>query len=520
MNPRLMLVLHSHLPYVKRQGRWPFGEVWLFEAMAETYIPLLQTWLRLMDDGILAPITLSLSPTLMEQLGSHYIQDEFVEYLKSCERQASSDERSFLARGQKDLAEVAVDYRRFYQDIRRSFVTEFDGDLIGVIKELSQRMPLDILATAGTHAYLPLINNRSSLERQISVGKECFVKHLGFEPQGFWLPECGYYQGIEEVLDRNGIEYFFVDGHAIEGGRPAQIFSGTEPFPEPETEDFQKTGLSTYSPYRIKGQSMGVFGRNTMVSLQVWSKEYGYPGDANYREFHKQLSGSGLKYWRVTNRDSDPASKLVYDRSRAQETVQKHATHFVGTIDDISREASRLGYSEPLIVACYDTELFGHWWWEGVDWLEEMVRLIARRDYWRMVLPDMILKNGGSIPEAQVLESSWGTGGKHFGWSNPETSWMWETINKARQELECITNLAGSDLMTRARAQAVKELMLMESSDWFFMVTNNYTRDYAVRRFLEHFGKLVRLTDMVRMNQFTADTLEWMRRVEKEDEIF
>jgi 1,4-alpha-glucan branching enzyme len=103
-----MLVLHSHLPYVKRQGRWPFGEVWLFEAMAETYIPLLQTWQGLLDDGISAPLTLSLSPTLMEQLQSEYLRDGFIEYLKSCEGQASADERSFMARGQKDLARVAM----------------------------------------------------------------------------------------------------------------------------------------------------------------------------------------------------------------------------------------------------------------------------------------------------------------------------------------------------------------------------------------------------------------------------
>ena len=519
MSPRLMLVLHIHLPYFKHQGRWPFGEVWLFEAMAETYIPWLQTWLDLLEDDIPAPITLSLSPTLMEQLGSQYLQDGFVEYLKLCERQASADERAFMARGQKDLVRVAADYRRFYQDIRRSFVVEFGGDLIGVIRDLGRRVPLEIVATAGTHAYLPLIDDRSSLERQIAAGRECFVKHLGFEPQGFWLPECGYYQGIEEVLEQHNIKYFFVDGHAIEGGRPAQIFSGYHPTPDTETGEFQKTGLSTYSPYRIKDRSMGVFGRNTMVSLQVWSKEYGYPGDANYRDFHKQLPGSGLKYWRVTNRDANPDSKMVYDRVRAQETVRRHASHFMDTIDRIAREAERLGYSDPLIVACYDTELFGHWWWEGVNWLEELLRLIARRKHWRMVLPGMVLERINQIPEAQVFESSWGTGGKHFGWFNPETSWMWDTINKAREELESITGTSGSDLAIRARTQAVKELMLMESSDWFFMVTNNHTRDYAVRRFLEHFGKLVRLTGMVKMNQFSPENIEWMKRVEEEDDL-
>ena len=520
MNPRFMLVLHSHLPYVKHQGRWPFGEVWLFEAMAETYIPLLQTWLGLLDDGLSAPITLSLSPTLMEQLASPYLRAEFAEYLRACERQAASDERSFLAHGQKDLAQVAMDYRRFYQDIRHCFTVDLAGDLIGAIKDLSRKVPLEILATSATHAYLPLIHDRESLERQIAVGKECFLKHLGFEPRGFWLPECGYYDGLEVVLELYDIRYFFVDAHAVEGGRPIETFSGSHQTLEVETAEFQKTGLSTYSPYRIKDRSLIVFGRNTMVSLQVWSKDYGYPGDSSYREFHKQQPGSGLKYWRVTNRESELNAKLVYDREQAQEKVREHARHFMETVAAVAGEASRLGFSEPLIVACYDTELFGHWWWEGVDWLGELMRLMAVRENWRMVLPGEVLEEMKDLPEARVLESSWGTGGKHFGWFNQETSWMWDTIEKARQELRSINHITGSELIVRARTQAVKEMMLMESSDWFFMVSNNHTRDYAVKRFLEHYGKLVRLVEMVRMNQFSPENCEWLQQVEEEDDIF
>jgi len=489
--------------------------------MAETYIPLLKAWTRLLEDGIRTPTTLSLSPLLMEQLASAYLKEGFIEYLKVQESQATADERDFQARSQKELARLAADYIRFYQDIRRSFVVDFNRDLIGVIREISQKMPLEILATAATHSYLPLIKDRASLERQITVGRDCFKKHLGYDPRGFWLPECGYYPGLEEILARNGIRYFFVDGHAIEGGKPAQVFSGYEPVVDAEAEGFRKTGLSTYSPYRVKGSSMGVLGRNTMVSLQVWSKDYGYPGDGGYREFHKQKPGSGLKYWRVTDRKSDLISKLVYDPQLAQDTVKRHAFHFVDVIEKISWEAEALGYSDPVIVGCYDTELFGHWWWEGVDWLEAVSRLIADRDHWQMVTPEMVMKNLNSLPEAQVFESSWGVGGKHYGWLNPETSWMWDTIDKARLEVKGLLEApSGGELGLRAKAQAVKELMLMESSDWFFMVTHNSTRDYAIRRFLDHYGRLVRLTDMAKRNQFGAEAVEWLQRVEKEDDIF
>jgi len=507
-----MLVLHSHLPYLKHHG-----EVWLFEAMAETYVPLVMTWSRLLAEDIHACVTISLSPTLIQQLASEYIRTGFVQYLKECEKKARWDERHYLAVGEQELARVAQDYQRFYQEVRRSYQVDLGGDLLGAFKHLRDRVPLEIITTAATHSYLPLLKDQSGLERQIAMGKASFARHLGFEPRGFWLPECGYYPGIEEILTQHGFKYVFVDGHAIEGGLPAQAFSG--PYGLSEVEVFSETGLSTYSPYIVKGHELKVFGRNAMISRQVWSKDNGYPGDPHYREYHKKAPQSGLKYWRVTDRGLDQSSKLPYDRGRALQIAGQHAGHFVKLVDDMLKEAEKMGYPDPLVVACYDTELFGHWWWEGVDWLEEVARQVVEKDNWHMVLPGRVLSQRSLLSSANLFESSWGAGGKHLGWSNNETSWMWETLAKAREELS-----RGEGPLSkwgeRAQQQAIKELMLMESSDWFFMVTNNYTRDYAIKRFLEHYAKLIRLTSLVKLNRFDARDQSWVMKIEQEDKVF
>ncbi|MGE5415604.1 MAG: 1,4-alpha-glucan branching protein domain-containing protein [Acidobacteriota bacterium] len=520
MTSRLILVLHSHLPYVKRQGRWPFGEVWLFEAIAETYIPFIQSWSRLMRDGLTAPLTISLSPTLLEQVSSEYVQEQFIEYLKHQEHAAIADERYYRAQGQLEYASLAADYQRFYQEVRRDFITEFDCDLLGVISRMRQHVPLEILATAATHAYLPLIRDKKSLQRQIETGVETFTRRLGVKPDGFWLPECGYYQGLEDILIDQGVKFFFVDSHAIEGGKPPQIFSDMEVFTEDDIEVFQETGLSTYRPYRIKDKPIAVFGRNAMVSYQVWSKEYGYPGDAVYREFHKQSPRSGLKYWKVSDRNSGSSAKTVYSRGEAQNKLRSQAGHFINVLDDVAGEAVKMGFQDPLIVACYDTELFGHWWWEGVDWLEEVMRRLNQHGNIKMELPSTILQGQDRFAGAQVFESSWGVGGKHMGWDNKETVWMWDTIYQAQQDFEAIEDSSGSDLIDLAVKLARNELMLMESSDWFFMVTNNHTRDYAMKRFFDHYARFARMVEMVKLNRFDEQSVAWLNKIKLDDEIF
>ena len=516
MNSRILLVLHSHIPYVKRQGRWPFGEVWLFEAMAETYIPLIQSWMHLRGAGVNNALSFSFSPILLEQLSSKYIQQEFISYLQEREARAVEDERYYMSRGEKNIAGMASFYRRFYRDTRRDFVVDFGRDIVGAIKKIQDEGQVEVITTAATHAYLPLLD-ANGLEHQVLWGKKMYEHYFHREPQGFWLPECGYFHGIEDILIANGFKYFYVDSHGVEGGKPIEVFSGEEGKAEVEIATFARTGLSTYRPYRIKDKDITVYGRNSMVSHQVWSADYGYPGDANYREFHKQDSRSGFKYWKVTDRRTLD-HKQIYDPEEATRRAQQHAVHFVKSLEDNSREARKLGFAHPSIVGCYDTELFGHWWWEGVRWLEEVIKEIDRSSELELALPYDI---GPAKHEAQVFESSWGMGGKHFVWDNNETTWMWEIIKKAGQEYEALKIFAdNSEMHKRAVCQALKELMLIQSSDWLFMVSNNLTRDYAMKRFFEHYTKLLRLSNCLRNNKIDEEFGQWLQRIQYEDDFF
>ncbi|MEA1962346.1 MAG: glycoside hydrolase family 57 protein [Bacillota bacterium] len=516
MTSNIMLVLHSHIPYVKRQGRWPFGEVWLFEAMAETYIPFLRSWYTLKEEKIDAPITLSFSPTLLEQLNSKYIQQEFITYLKEREEAALKDERYFVSQSELEMAAVAASYNRFYKDVRRDFVGEFDCNIIQAVKDLQDEGRIEVITTAASHAYLPLLD-QSSLEHQIVGGKKAYEKYFEREPRGFWLPECGYFQGIEDMLQEQGIHYFFVDSHGVEGGKPLGDSSPGVECEGFELESFKNTGLSTYRPYRIKNKDIMVLGRNAMVSHQVWSADSGYPGDGYYREFHKEFPGSGLKYWRVTDRYNSLDKKLIYSPEQADRKAYQHAVHFVNSLETTGKEATRMGYPNPLIVGCYDTELFGHWWWEGVRWLEEMVRVITDHKDLQFILPSQI---SSDLEEAEVFESSWGMGGKHYVWDNQETNWMWEVIRGANQEFNAINhNEIHNEIGEKAYSQALRELILIESSDWLFMVSNNHTRDYAMKRFFEHYAKFLKLTNVIHEATYSKGFIEWLDRVQMEDDF-
>ncbi|NLT20079.1 MAG: glycoside hydrolase family 57 protein [Syntrophomonadaceae bacterium] len=517
MNGRILLMLHSHIPYVKRQGRWPFGEVWLFEAMAETYIPLLNSLIKLNDEGVNAPLTFSFTPVLLEQLNSKYIKHEFVEYLQERESMAGADERYYLSTGENEYARLAAYYRAYYRDIRRDFEIEFDRNIIQVLKQLQNQGRIEIITTAATHAYLPLLD-QAGLETQVYWGKELYNNVFDREPEGFWLPECGYFQGIEDILIKNGFKYFFVDSHAIEGGKPIGISSHGFPDEEIEIETFASTGLSTYRPYTLKDNQITVFGRNAMVSHQVWSADYGYPGDENYREFHKHSMRSGFKYWKVTDRNQAMDKKQVYNPEEAQLKIKQQSWHFVNSLVNTAKNAAKLGFASPLIVGCYDTELFGHWWWEGVDWLEAVIRCINDNPSLELVLPTQV---GKGRHEAQVFESSWGMGGKHYVWENTETAWMWDIIRQSGREFEALKSRTyNQELADVALSQALKELMLIQSSDWLFMVSNNLTRDYAMKRFFEHYAKLLRISNSLQNDSFDETFSEWLNRIQYEDDFF
>lgn len=503
-------VLHAHIPYVRKAGVWPFGEEWLFESMAESYIPLIR-----MLDSLPRPrrplVTIGLTPVLLEQLSDGYIKGRFEQYLYQRMDLAAKDIDHHRDRpARKALAQM---YEANCHEVLGAFKEKYDRDLTGAFRRLQEEGRAELLTSAATHGYLPLLGADACSRAQVRIGVQSYRRHFGRRPRGIWLPECAYNPGgrwdnpvtgeqrhrpgVEQHLAQEGLEYFIVDHHTIEGGRAEDIYLERFPFLQRmkhmngKPDEKGPTGRTTYRDYAVNtdGKAIAVFGRNEKTGLQVWSGEWGYPGDEWYREFHKKDSVSGLQYWRVTDRQSrDLGTKQLYEPEKVAARIEDNSDHFVQTIRQLLLEHGG-GDFEPVVVAPYDTELFGHWWYEGIRWMQRVLEKLPSADVEVTSLGAYLDQN----PPTQMIslpESSWGAGGDHRIWLNPDTLWIWKEVHGAeRWMLDAANRYTEQGEMRPALEQAARELLLMESSDWEFLITTFQARDYAVNRFREHLGR-------------------------------
>jgi 1,4-alpha-glucan branching enzyme len=309
------LMLHCHIPYCRKSGVWPAGEEWLFEAMNETYIPLLRVLRGFQMDGLRPGIMIGVVPILAEQLADPYMKQRFVEYLEDKIRRAERDCRRF--QGNSENLRIAEYWIGWFQSNFHAFNHFFYQDILGTLKWLQEEGVIEVLTSAATHGFLPLLEQDSSVFSQIHIGVETYRKYFGRHPQGFWLPECAYRpaqwseaeqrerKGIDQWLADEGLTYFFVEGVGLNRAGFLEDRYG---------EYYPSTGRG----YRLPS-GMAVFGRNQATGRQVWSAEAGYPGDPYYLEFHAKDAESGLHYWRVTG----GPEKGRYDPENARERVEK-----------------------------------------------------------------------------------------------------------------------------------------------------------------------------------------------------
>lgn len=520
-------VLHSHIPYVRKAGRWPHGEEMLHEVMAETYVPLLDALFDLKRDGIEPHLTLGLTPILLEQLADADVRDHFELYLEERLALAEADiARHELNRAER-LLRLARWYRDWYANVLASFRDRYARDLVGAFKRLSDAGNLDILTSAATHGYLPLFDRDASVYGQLKTGIESSRRFLGHAPRGIWSPECGYrpaymlgarYKpGIEEFFADLNIGYFFTDTHVITGGRMVGKVAGDVAGPYGDIparkivvhadDRPEARSRTTMRPYYVQAANVAVFGRDERTGMQVWSAAQGYPGDFVYREFHRKDSNSGLQYWRITAAKTDLADKELYDPDAAFAHVAMHADHFVDIIAQQVRAYYYQTKQHGIVLSAYDTELFGHWWFEGVEWLKQVLRRLATnpdielttaRDYMDAHPPDQVL----SIPE-----SSWGAGGTHWTWLNSETEWMWHLIRNAERAMETLVVKypnADGDLLTVLN-QTARELVLLQSSDWPFLISTGQAKEYASGRFQQHLARFHHLAAIAHRDGILAD---------------
>ncbi len=519
-------VLHSHLPYCRLAGRWPHGEEWLHEAISETYVPLLNALYDLRDEGVRYRLTIGITPVLAEQLADETVLEHTVIFLQNKIAAAAADVPRFVAAGDAHMAFLAGFYRDIFQRVLDSLRERYAGDIIGGFKRLQDEGYLEIITSAATHGYLPLLSRDSSIRGQLKAGMESYVRHFGRPPRAIWLPECAYRPAyineagivrpaLEEFLAPLGLGCFFVETHAIEGGRPvgkAANDVAIGPYaavqrryvvPLAEGSNLQGT---TYRPYYVSGSGHGLtnppvaaIGRNNRTGMQVWSGEWGYPGDQDYREFHKKDHISGMQYWRVTGARIDLGQKDVYHPDWAEYKVGEHSRHFAGLVDELLANYHQESGHFGIIASNYDTELFGHWWFEGIEWIKQVLRHLAKSETTELMTASEYLMAHPPEEVMAVPESSWGAGGNHWTWDNPDTHWMWAPIHEAEARMEKV--LAAHPAATGPAAQALKqmarELLLLESSDWPFLVTTGQADQYAIQRFRGHLDRFERLADLI-----------------------
>ncbi len=515
----LSIILHAHLPYVHHPEHESFFEEnWLFEAITECYVPLISMLDRLTVDRIDYRLTLSLSPPLVTMLRDELLQNRYLHYLQHLLELADKEVIRTRAE-QPQFAKLARLYRRFFRKILQVYQQQYSCDLLAAFSKHEASGRLELITCAATHGFLPLLNvSEIAVRNQIKTGIDVFNTNLGFKPKGFWLPECGYYQGLEAILKEQGIEYFFVDAHGV-------LFANETP------------RYGVYAPLDCTN-GVAAFARELSLSQQVWSAKEGYPGDFDYREYYRDLGfdmpldyiapyildntiriNTGIKYYRVTGGDTP---KDIYQPRQALLKAQAHAEDFIEKcrqkIDQQSTEMDR----PAIIVTPFDAELFGHWWFEGPNWLEALIRIAAREDSdVQLVSPGDYLQQYPEQQSTLPSASTWGDQGYSSYWINETNVWIYPLLHKAELQLEQLsTDLAKftlTDLQMRALNQAARSVLLAQASDWPFIMKSGTTIEYARKRITDHLARFNYLHDSIRKNNINE---RYLSALEIMDNIF
>jgi 1,4-alpha-glucan branching enzyme len=516
------------MPYVLSHGKSPHGTDWLNESAAECYLPLLHALDRLAQDDIKPRWTVNMTPILAEQLIDPAFKSGFEEYCQEKIDAAVDDQRRFEQKGPLWMQGLASFWQRQYTRALVQFKERWDRSIVEAFRHFQDIGSIEIITCCATHGYLPLLGTDESCQTQVRLGVDAYEKYFGKQPRGIWAAECAYRprydwkspvndgepawqrKGVEEILKDEGIEYFFVDSHMIRGGHPlgtyaqkfpqlAEMFARSSKYFTPPAE-----WRSEYEHYMLPN-GVVCMARDPETTVKVWSGDVGYPGDPYYLEFHKQLYPGRHRYWRISEEKSDLGKKQPYDPYTAYERITMHAADFVETLKhtlaDYKGKADRTG----CLVAMYDTELFGHWWWEGPEFLYEVYKAIAQD-------PDIEPVTGGDLidrdPARHVItlpEGSWGEGGYHYIWLNDANLWTWEKLYPVERRLRDLARKLKPGLAYDIAVQAARELLLAEASDWQFLISTWAARDYAEIRFTDHIDRFNRLADLAESVDAGAD---------------
>ena len=512
----ISLILHAHLPYVRHPEYERFmEESWLFEALSETYLPLLRVFRGLERDGIPFRLTISLSATLTSMLEDPLLCERYIKHLDRL-LELAEKERLRLS-GDRDGTKVVRMYQELFETNRFDFVDFYKGDILNGFRHFQKCGNLELITTTATHAFLPMFQEYPDMiKNQVLIALENHDRLFKAMPEGLWLPECGYFPGLENYLKPYGIKYFFSSAHGIL-----------------HAED--KPDYGVYAPLRTPA-GIAVFGRDRAASNAIWSAKDGFPGHPDYREFYRDIGfdlsaeyiapyaieagnrvNTGFKYCAITG---DTDQKILYDPDKGLEQARIDAKIFLDNRIRQCESISEMMDKPPLIVAPFDAELFGHWWFEGPAFLDFFFREFHAGDHGLMqVTPSEYLH---VWPHAQVTQpafSSWGDKGYGQVWLDGSNDWIYRHLHKIIDRMAELVDRFPDEkgLKLRTLNQAARELLLAQASDWPFIIKTGTTVPYAERRVKSHIHNFNTIYESLCRN--TVKT-EWLTKLEKRNNIF
>ncbi len=513
---RVNLILHAHSPYVRHLEYPKFlEENWFFEDLCESYIPLLKMLENL--DGRDVPFRLSIcfSPTLCTMLLDEPLQERFVEYMQG-RIELGEKEVARTRRQQPECHDMAKFYLKSYKENLALYESMGRNILDGFIK-LQEKGVIEIIATAATHCYFPLYKNyEAAVRAQIEIGVKSHIRFFHSAPKGFWLPECGYYPGLEDELASYGIRWCQIPAHSVITAKNKILSAG-------------------YQPVRLYDSEVIGFPRDWSITNLVWSDSTGYPCDPDYREFYRDIGYdldmdyirpyvhepdvrvfTGYKYMSITGRDDN---KLPYDLSKAADKVKLHADNFLYHLRRKAMSISAETQTSPVLNLCFDAELFGHRWFEGIAFLKQVLQNGVKEKDIEFTTPGEILSRTQEYERAELNECSWGRGGYSDSWLDGENSWVYRHVHKAIERMEELAERFPNQRSLKARFldQAAREVLLAMASDWPYILHDKTSVIYAEKRLRNHLGSFnVVYSNMCKNSVHT----EWLIKAEKRNAIF
>jgi len=510
-------ILHAHLPYIHHPESEDYlEEGWLFEAISETYIPLLLNFRKLEEDKVDFRITMTLTPPLLNMLDSELLQERYLKYLSKrielCEKEVKRTKYD------SKLNSLSQYYLDRYKNDLYTFKDVYDCNLITGFKHFQDIGVLEIITCGATHGYFPVLYvNEKVVRAQIGVGVQTYKKFFGKNPRGIWLPECGYVPEVDKYLREFGIDYIITETHGVLYADPVPVYGTFAPIVSPD--------------------NIVAFARDLESSRQVWSSISGYPGDVNHREYYRDIGydldyeyvkpyiasngarvHTGIKYYRITGKSE---YKDYYDVQWAKDSVEKQAGHFLDCRTEQIEHLSSYMDVPPIVTCPYDAELYGHWWYEGPYWIYILFKKIYHdKCNFKLITPSEYIDKYPNFQVSTPCRSSWGANGYSEVWLNPSNDYVHRHLHKAGDrmcELAYMFPNEGDTLRRQALNQCARELLLAQSSDWLFIITHGTMIEYAHKAIKEHIGRFTKLYYQIKKDKIDP---EYLLNVFTKDDIF